>query len=188
MASISTGDIKSGSKLLIDGDPYNVINNEAVKPGKGQAFNRIKMRNIKTGRVVEKTFKSGETIELADILEKAVSFLYEDGQHWHFMDDQYEQVEADSAVVGETAKWLKEEDKCMILLWNESPISVTAENFVELEVTECEPGVKGDTVSGAMKIATVETGAQIKVPLFIDRGDVLKIDTRTGEYVSRVKA
>lgn len=187
MASISTNDIKSGSKLLIDGDPYNVINNEAVKPGKGQAFNRIKMRNLKTSRVVEKTFKSGESFELADILEKSVSFLYEDGQLWHFMDEQYEQVEASSTAVGETAKWLKEEDQCMILLWNESPISVTAENFVELKVKECEPGVKGDTVSGAMKMAQVETGASIKVPLFINKGDVLKIDTRTGEYVSRVK-
>ncbi|MBM4211505.1 MAG: elongation factor P [Gammaproteobacteria bacterium] len=188
MASISTGDIKSGSKLLIDGDPYNVINNEAVKPGKGQAFNRIKIRNLKTGRVVEKTFKSGETVEVANIEEKSVSFLYADGQYWHFMDEAFEQVSANEVVVGETAKWLKEETRCMMLLWNEAPIALTAENFVELEVTECEPGIKGDTVSGAMKVATVETGAQIRVPLFIERGNKLKIDTRTGEYVSRVKS
>ncbi len=188
MASVLSNDVKSGAKLLIDGDPFHVINNEGVKPGKGQAFNRIKIRNLKTNRVVEKTFKSGESIELADVEEKGVSFLYDDGETWHFMDSNYEQVEAPKESVADTAFWLKEEAECTLLLWNGRVISVTPENFVELEVTECEPGVKGDTVSGAMKIAKVQTGAEVKVPLFINQEDIIKIDTRTGEYVSRVKS
>ena len=187
MASISSNDVKSGTKLLIDKDPYHVISVEGVKPGKGQAFNRIKIRNLKTNRVVDKTFKSGDSIELADVQELDVSFLYDDGETWHFMDPNYEQIEASKEVVGENAKWLVEESTCTLLLWDGQPLFITPENFVELTVTECEPGVRGDTVSGAMKVAVVETGAEVKVPLFVDRGDKLKIDTRNGEYVSRVK-
>lgn len=187
MASIATNEIKPGAKLIIDGDPYNVINNEGVKPGKGQAFNRIKMKNIKTGRVIEKTFKSGESLERADIQEIEVTFLYSDGDYWFFMDQAYEQHSASGSAIEDAQKWLKEESECMLVLWNGTVISVTPENFVELEVIECEPAVKGDTVSGALKTATVETQAEVKVPLFIEKGDFLKIDTRTGEYVSRVK-
>lgn len=173
---------------MIDGDPCSIIENEFVKPGKGQAFNRVKLRNLKTGRVVERTFKSGETVEAADVVEVEMQYLYNDGTNLHFMDpSSYEQVEASVESVGDAAKWIKEEDMCTVVTWNGNPISVSAPNFVELKVTETDPGLKGDTVSGGSKPATLETGAIIRVPLFISPGDILRIDTRKGEYVSRVK-
>ena len=188
MASYSTSEFKSGLKLMIDGDPCSIIENEFVKPGKGQAFNRVKIRNLKTGRVMERTYKSGESVEAADVLEVSFQYLYNDGEQWHFMDEQsYEQYAASTEQVGDAANWLKEQDICTITLWNGDPISVIPPNFVTLEVTGTEPGVRGDTASGATKPATVETGATIKVPLFIEQGELIKIDTRTGEYVSRVK-
>ncbi|MCG8460494.1 MAG: elongation factor P, partial [Holophagales bacterium] len=159
-----------------------------VKPGKGQAFNRVKLRNLLTGRVLEKTFKSGESIEGADVVETSMQFLYNDGEHWHFMvPDTYEQFAADKTAVGDAANWIKEEDKVDVTLWNNNPISVTAPNFVHLKVVQTDPGVRGDTSSGGSKPATLETGAVVKVPLFISEDEVLKIDTRTGEYVSRSK-
>jgi elongation factor P len=188
MASYSTNEFKSGLKLMIDGDPCSIIENEFVKPGKGQAFNRVKIRNLKTGRVIERTFKSGESVEAADVLERDLQFLYSDGEQWHFMDEEsYEQYSAGKETVGDAASWLKEQDTCTITLWNGAPISVIPANFVILEITETDPGVRGDTASGATKPATVETGASIKVPLFVEEGELIKIDTRTGEYVSRVK-
>ena len=145
------------------------------------------MRNLKSGRVWERTFKSGETIEAADVMETDMEFLYADGEFWHFMrtDDSYEQVAADAAAVGEAKDWLKEQDICQITLWNDAPIAVDLPNFVELEVTDTDPGLKGDTAQGGTKPATLQTGAVVKVPLFINIGEVLRIDTRTGEYVSR---
>ncbi|MDX1432459.1 MAG: elongation factor P [Gammaproteobacteria bacterium] len=188
MASYTTNEFKSGLKLLLDGDPFAIIENEFVKPGKGQAFNRVKLRNLKTGRVVERTFKSGESAEAADVVELTLQYLYNDGEHWHFMNEEtFEQYAADAAVVGEAANWLKEQDVCTITLWNGAPLTVTPPNFVIMEITDTEPGVRGDTASGATKPATVETGATIKVPLFVEQGELVKIDTRTGEYVSRVK-
>lgn len=188
MAIFSTNEFKSGLKLLIDGDPCAIIENEFVKPGKGQAFNRVKLRNLKTGRVLERTYKSGESVEGADVLDVDMQFLYNDGEFWHFMvPDTFEQHAADEAAMGDSAKWLKGQEDCIVTLWNGSPISVTAPNFAILEVTETEPGVRGDTSAGGSKPATLETGATVRVPLFIDVGDVLKIDTRTGEYVSRAK-
>ncbi len=188
MASFSTNEFKSGLKVLMDGDPCSIIENEFVKPGKGQAFNRVKFRNLKTGRVMERTFKSGDSLEGADVLEVSLQYLYYDGEHYHFMNEQtFEQYVADEKAVAEAKNWLKEQDVCVVTLWNGQPLLVTPPNFVNLTVTQTDPGVRGDTASGASKPATMETGAVIKVPLFIDEGEVLKIDTRTGAYVSRVK-
>lgn len=188
MASYSTNEFKSGLKIMIDGDPYTIVENEFVKPGKGQAFNRVKIRNLKTGRVVDRTFKSGDSVEGADVMEVDMQYLYSDGEQWHFMDQtSFEQHAADSTAVGESYKWLKDQDICQVTLYNGAPLSVSAPNFVELKITQSDPGLKGDTAQGATKPATLETGATVKVPLFVEEGEVIKIDTRTGEYVSRVK-
>ena len=189
MATYSTNQFRNGLKILIDGEPCSIVETEFVKPGKGQAFTRIKFKNIRTGRVVERTYKSAETIEAADVVETDMQYLYHDGEGWNFMEPQtYEQVSADKQAVGEHSKWLKEEDICSVTLWNGSPILVTPPNFVTLEVTETDPGLKGDTSSGGQKPATLQTGAVVRVPLFVQIGDVLKIDTRTGEYVSRARS
>jgi elongation factor P len=188
MASYNTSEFKSGLKFMMDGDPCSIVENEFVKPGKGQAFSRVKFRNLKTGRVIERTFKSGDSVEAADVLDTNMQYLYSDGEQWHFMDPvSFDQYAADAAAVGDASNWLKEQDVCVITLWNAVPISVTPPNFVVLKITDTDPGVRGDTASGATKPATVETGAVIKVPLFVDQGELIKIDTRSGAYVSRVK-
>jgi elongation factor P len=188
MASYSTNQFKAGLKVMLDGDPATIIENEFVKPGKGQAFNRVKFRNLLTGRVIERTFKSGDTIEGADVLETEMQYLYTDGEFWHFMNQEtFEQVPAGEPAVGDAAKWLKEEDVCQVTLWNGDPISIAPPNFVELKITETDPGVRGDTSSGGNKPATLETGAVVRVPLFVEEGEMIRVDTRTGEYVSRVK-
>ena len=174
---------------MIDGYPCSIIENELVKPGKGQAFNRVKLRNLKTARVMEKTFKSGETVEAADVMDTDLQYLYTDGEAWFFMDTtSFEQVAADEAAVGENVKWLKEQDMYEVTLWNDVPIAITPPNFVELEVTETDPGLRGDTSGGGGKPATLSTGAVVRVPLFLDEGEIIKVDTRTGEYVGRVKS
>jgi elongation factor P len=173
---------------MLDNDPFVIVENDIVKPGKGQAFNRVKVRNLKTGRVIDRTFKSGESVEAADVIDTDMQYLYNDGEFWHFMDpDSYEQIAAGEAAVADAAKWLKEQDTCAVTLWNGVPLSVTAPNFVELEVTETDPGLKGDTSGGGGKPATLSTGAVVRVPLFIQIGEVIKVDTRTAEYVGRVK-
>jgi elongation factor P len=188
MATYSTNEFKSGLKIMVDGDPYTIVENEFVKPGKGQAFNRVKIRNLKNGRVIDRTYKSGESVEAADVHETEMQYLYNDGEFWHFMDpNSYEQLGADATAVGDANKWLKEQDICQVTLWNGEPISVTPPNFVVLAVTETDPGVRGDTSGGGGKPATLETGAVVRVPLFIDVGELIKVDTRTGEYVSRAK-
>jgi elongation factor P len=186
MATYSTNEFRGGLKVMLDGDPCTIIENEFVKPGKGQAFNRVKIRNLKTGRVIERTFKSGETLEAADVMDTDMQFLYGDGEFWHFMvPETYEQYAADENAVSEAKQWLKDQDLCTVTLWNGAPLAVAPPNFVELQITETDPGVRGDTAQGGTKPATVETGAVVKVPLFLEIGDVIKIDTRTGEYVSR---
>ncbi|MGB0732729.1 MAG: elongation factor P [Pontibacterium sp.] len=186
MANFSTNQFKNGMKVMIDGDPCNMVDVEFVKPGKGQAFTRVKLRNLISGRIWERTFKSGESVEAADVLDTDMEYLYNDGEMWHFMDGtSFEQVAADATAVGDAHKWLKEQDSIMITLFNGNPIAVTPPNFVELEVVETDPGLKGDTAQGGSKPATLSTGAVVRVPLFINQGEVLKIDTRTGEYVSR---
>lgn len=186
MATYSTNQFKNGLKIILDNDPCSITENIVVKPGKGQAFNRVKMKNLKTGRVLERTFKSTESVEAADVDEMNVEYLYTDGEYWHFMDPtSFEQYAADEIAVGDTAKWIKGQETCVMVLWNGAPISITPPNFVELAVAQTDPGLKGDTAQGATKPATLETGSEVKVPLFVDEGDILKIDTRTGEYVSR---
>ena len=188
MATYSTNEFRSGLKIMLDGDPCVIVENQFVKPGKGQAFNRVKYRNLKTGRVNERTFKSGETVEAADVVEKEMQYLYTDGESWHFMDpNTYDQYAVGTEAMGDAAKWLKGQELCTVTLWNDVPLIVTPPNFVELEVTETDPGLRGDTSGGGSKPATLETGAVVRVPLFINVGDVIKVDTRSGEYVSRVK-
>lgn len=186
MANYSTNEFKSGLKIMLDGDPYAIVDNEFVKPGKGQAFNRVKVRNLKTGRVIDRTFKSGDTVEAADVHETDMQFLYSDGSFWHFMEpSSYEQYQADAAAMADAAKWLKGEELCRVTLYNGSPLSVEAPNTVELTITETDPGVRGDTSGGGNKPATLETGAVVRVPLFVNEGDVIKVNTRTAEYLSR---
>lgn len=188
MASYTTNQFKAGLKIMLDGDPCSIIENEFVKPGKGQAFNRVKIRNLKTGRVLERTFKSGESVDGADVVEREMQYLYNDGNDWHFMMlESYEQYVANKAMVGDAAKWLKEEAVCMVVLYNDVPLSVEPPGFVELKIIETDPGLKGDTSGGGGKPATLETGAVVRVPLFVQQGEVIRVDTRTGEYASRVK-
>ena len=173
---------------MLDNEPCSIIENEYVKPGKGQAFNRVKLRRLLSGKTLEKTFKSGESFELADVVDVELDYLYSDGEFYHFMNSvSFEQIAADVKSVGDAAKWLVENDTCTLTLWNDNPITVTPPNFVELEVTETDPGLKGDTQGTGGKPATLSTGAVVRVPLFIAIGEVVKVDTRTGEYVGRVK-
>lgn len=174
---------------MLEGDPCAIIENEFVKPGKGQAFSRVKFRNLSNGRVWERTFKSGESIEAADVMDYDMEYLYTDGEFWHFMmtDGSFEQHAASKDAVGDTINWLKEQGEYTVTLYNGNPLSVSAPNFVELQVIETDPGLKGDTAQGGSKPAKLSTGFSVKVPLFIVEGEMLKIDTRTGEYVGRVK-
>lgn len=189
MANYSTNEFRSGLKLMLDGDPCSILENEFVKPGKGQAFNRVKLRNLKTGRVLERTFKSGDSLEGADVMDTEMEYLYNDGEFFHFMEpESFEQHQADINSVGDAKLWLREQDRCTVTLYNGAPLAVTPANHVELEIVETDPGLKGDTANGGSKPATLSTGAVVKVPLFIDQGEVIRVDTRSGEYISRVKA
>ena len=190
MANYSTSEFRSGLKVMLDGDPCAVIENELVKPGKGQAFSRVRLRNLATGRVWDRTFKSGESLEGADVMDHDMEYLYTDGEFWHFMmtDGSFEQYAADEKAVGDTIKWLKDQESYVVTLYNGAPLSITPPNFVELEVIETDPGVKGDTAQGGTKPATFSTGATVNVPLFVNIGEILRIDTRSGEYVSRAKS
>ncbi|MGF1683541.1 elongation factor P [Photobacterium minamisatsumaniensis] len=188
MASFSTNEFRGGMKIMLDNEPCVIIENEFVKPGKGQAFNRVKIRKLLSGKVLEKTFKSGESVEAADVVDVELDYLYNDGEFYHFMDNvSFEQIAADVKAVSDNAKWLVENNTCTLTLWNGNPIVVTPPNFVELEVTETDPGLKGDTQGTGGKPATLVTGAVVRVPLFIQIGEVVKVDTRSGEYVGRVK-
>jgi elongation factor P len=188
MGAYGLNEIRSGMKLLIDQDPCVVVDNEFVKPGKGQAFNRLKYRNLKTGRVIERTYKSGDSIEAADVAEADSQFLYSSGDEYHFMaTDTYDQYVMTEAELGEAKLWLKDQCDCKLTLWNGSPILVTPPIFIVLKVAETDPGLKGDTSGGGGKPAKLESGAVVRVPLFIQEGEMIKVDTRTGEYVSRAK-
>jgi elongation factor P len=188
MATYSTSDFRSGLKIMLDNEPCAIIENEFVKPGKGQAFNRVRIRRLLSGKVLEKTFKSGESVEAADVMDYDLAYLYNDGEFWHFMNnDTFEQVAADAKAIGDQAKWLVEQNICTITTWNDNPIAITPPNFVEIEVTETDPGLKGDTAGTGGKPATLATGAVVRVPLFIQIGEVIRVDTRSGEYVGRVK-
>lgn len=188
MANYSTNEFRTGLRIIMEGDPCIIVDNEFVKPGKGQAFSRVRIKNLKTGKTIDKTFRSGESVEAADIVDTDMQYLYADGEFWHFMvQDTFEQFAADKYAIGDANQWLKEQDICQITLWNNSPLNVMPPNFVELEIIETDPGLRGDTASGGVKPAKLSTGAVVRVPLFIEQGEVIKVDTRSGEYVSRVK-
>lgn len=188
MANYSTNEFRSGLKVMLEKEPCSILENEFVKPGKGQAFSRVKLRNLKTGRVLEKTFKSGESLEAADVMDTDMQYLYNDGDFWYFMEPQtFEQHQADEKAVGEAAQWLREQDVCVVTLYNGAPLSVTPPNHVDLEILETDPGLRGDTATGGTKPAILSTGAVIKVPLFVEQNEVVRVDTRTGEYLGRAK-
>ena len=188
MASHGMNDVKNGMKIIVDGYPCTIVDTEYVKPGKGQAFTRVKYRNLKTGRVVEMTMKSTDSVESADVVDTDMEFLYSDGEFWHFMHpDTHEQIGADEKAMADAAKWLKGNEICIVTLWNGTPLTIAPPNFVELAITETDPGVRGDTSGGGGKPAKLETGATVRVPLFVNQGEVIKVDTRSGEYVGRVK-
>jgi elongation factor P len=183
-----TSDIRKGLKLELDGDPWVVVDFQFVKPGKGNAFTRCRVKNMITGAVLDKTWKSGEKLKPATMAERPMQYMYKDESGFHFMDQEsYEQVALTREEVGDEANYLLENSTVAVLLFNDRPISISLPNFVELEVVETDPGVRGDTATGGRKPATLATGAVIQVPLFIERGETLRIDTRTGEYVERVK-
>ncbi len=186
MASYSTNEFKSGLKVMLDGDPCAIVENEFVKPGKGQAFNRVRLRNLRTGRIWERTFKSGESLEAADVIDVEMQYLYTDGEFWHFMNPEtYDQLAADENAIKDAILWLKEEDICTVTLYNGSPLIVTPPNFVELEIVETDPGLRGDTAGTGGKPAKLSTGATVRIPLFVQQGETIRVDTRTGEYVAR---
>jgi elongation factor P len=188
MAQVSTGDVRGGYKVEIESEPYVVITNEFVKPGKGQPFNRIRVKHLKTGRVTEKTFKSGEKLDLADVEEAKMRMLYKEGEDYVFMDDNtFDQISISGTLLGDNSLWLMEEVIYDVTFYKGQPLDVTPPTFMELKITETAPGVRGDTASGrVLKPAIVETGAKVQVPIFIEEGEKIKVDTRTGEYVSRV--
>lgn len=184
---ISAGDFRKGVTFVKDGDVYQVVDFQHVKPGKGAAFVRAKIRSVLNGGAKETTFNPSEKFESAVIETKQMQYLYSDGELYYFMDtENYEQMPIEKDFVENALNFMRENDMATIQIYQGKPFNVTPENFVELEVTETEPGVKGDTTSGATKPATVETGFTLLVPLFVDRGDIIRIDTRSGEYMSRV--
>jgi elongation factor P len=188
MASYGMNDVKTSMKILVNNEPCIITETEYVKPGKGQAFTRIKYRFIKSGRVVELTMKATDDLEAADVVDTDMQFLYADGEHWHFMNpESFEQVQTEKSGLGGAEKWLKGEEACVVTLWNGSPIAVTPPNFVELKIVETDPGVKGDTAGTGGKPAKLETGATVREPLLVGQEEITKVDTRSGEYVGRVK-
>ncbi|MBU1157147.1 MAG: elongation factor P [Proteobacteria bacterium] len=182
----STAEFRRGLKIEIDGKPYTIVEFQHVKPGKGGAFVRTKLKNLETGQVLEQTFRSGAKVDIPDLEENNVQYLYQDGDSYVFMDnDTYDQLFIAEEFLGDAINYLKANIEAKVLFFNGKPIGVDLPITVELEVAETEPGVKGDTATGASKNATMETGLVVQVPLFIEQGEMLKIDTRTGEYIER---
>lgn len=184
----STAEFKNGLKIELDGEPFVIVEFQHVKPGKGGAFVRTKLKALKTGKVIERTFRSGEKVDKPDVEEKQMQFLYEADGSYHFMDvENYEQYQFTKDQIGEAVGFLKEETMVDILFHNQKAIGIELPNFIEIEVAETDPGFRGDTVSSSGKPAKLKTGATVQVPLFINIGDIIKVDTRTGEYIERVK-
>ena len=182
---VSTAEFRKGLKIELDGQPYNIVEFQHVKPGKGGAFVRTKLKHLRLGRVVDRTFRAGEKVGLVDYEQRSMQYLYKDDK-FHFMNlETYEQIALDADVVGEAANWLKETMEVDVFIINGVPAGVEVPNFVELEVVKTDPGLRGDTASGGSKPATLETGAVVQVPLFINTGETLRIDTRTGAYIER---
>ncbi|WP_367680757.1 elongation factor P [Candidatus Fukatsuia anoeciicola] len=188
MATYFSNEFRSGLKIMLDGEPCTVIDNEFVKPGKGQAFVRTHIRKLISGKLLEKTFKSTDTVSSADVVDINLTYLYNDGKFWHFMNnDNFEQLAVDKKVIAANIKWLVEQTKCVLTLWNGQPITVSPPNFIELKIINTNPGLKGDTTGTSYKPAILSTGAIVKVPLFVQQGEIIKVDTRSGEYISRIK-
>jgi elongation factor P len=190
MAQMSTNEIRGGVKVEVEGQPYNIISNEFVKPGKGQAFNRIKMKHLLSGRVIERTYKSGEKFDLADVSESEMRMLYKEADGAIFMDEKsFEQIKIPFENIGDTVNWLLDDHLYEVIFYNGSAITVAPPTFMEMVIIETAPGVRGDTASGrVLKPATLESGVKVQVPIFIEQGEKIKVDTRTTEYVSRVSS
>lgn len=188
MAQISTTEMKGGIKVEVEGQPYVIVSNEFVKPGKGQAFNRVRLKHLKTGRVIERTFKSGDKVDLADVAEAQMRMLYKEPDGVVFMDEaSFEQIKISSESIGETSQWLMEDLLYEVIFYKGTPITIEPPTFMEMEIVETAPGDRGNTASGrVLKPAMTKSGAKIQIPIFIQQGEIVKIDTRTGEYVSRV--
>lgn len=188
MATISTNEFRSGVKIEVEGQPYTIVANEFVKPGKGQAFNRVRLKHLLTGRTIERTFKSGDKADIADVVETEMRMLYKEADGVVFMDDKtFEQVKIAFESMGENAQWLMEDQVYFIVFYRGNPVNLEPPTFMEMSITQTDPGARGDTASGrVLKPATLESGAKIQVPIFVDQGEKIKVDTRTGEYVSRV--
>lgn len=183
---VSTAEFKKGLKIQFDGEPYSIVDFQHVKPGKGGAFVRTKLKHMRLGRVIDNTFRAGEKVELVDFEDKRMQYLYHDDR-FHFMDlDTYDQISLSAEEVGDARDFLKENIEVEILFINDSPVTVELPNFIELQIAKTDPGIRGDTASGGSKPATLETGAVVQVPLFLNEGDVVKVDTRSGEYLGRV--
>jgi len=188
MVQISTSEFKAGVKIEVDGQPYTIITNEFVKPGKGRSINRVRLKHLITGRTIDRTFTSGDKADVADVVETEMRMLYREPDGVVFMDDNtFEQIKIPESNIGDTAQWLLEDHMYEIIFYKGSPVTVEPPTFMELVITETSPGVRGDTASGrVMKPAIVESGAKVQVPIFVEQGEKIKVDTRTGEYVSRV--
>lgn len=187
-AQMSTNEIRGGVKVEVEGQPYVIVNNEFFKPGKGQSINRIKMRHLLSGRVIERTYKSGDKLDLADVTDSAMRMLYKEAEGAVFMDEKtFEQIVIPFNQLGDTAQWLMDDHLYQVIFYNGNPVTVEAPIFMEMIVTETNPGDRGNTASGrVLKPAIVESGAKIQVPIFVEQGEKIKVDTRTGEYVARV--
>ena len=185
--ALDTSRFRNGLKIELDGEPFTIVYFQHVKPGKGGAFVRTKLKNLKTGRVLDRRFRSGEKVEAADIEDRKMQYLYQDGEQLVFMDSEsYDQIPFTSEQVGDARKYLLENTDVDVLFWRGQPINIELPSFIEAAIRQCEPGVKGDTASGGTKPATLETGAIVQVPLFLKQGERIRVDTRTGQYVERV--
>ena len=187
--AIDTSRFKNGLKIILDGEPFTITYFQHVKPGKGGAFVRTKVKNLKTGRVLDRTFRSGEKVDEADTVDRKMQYLYPDGDQLVFMDtEDYEQIPFSRDQVGDAVKFLTENLEVAVLFWNGNPLTIELPQFIEAKIAKCEPGLKGDTASGGTKPATLEPGAVVQVPLFIKQGEVIRVDTRTGAYIERVNS
>ena len=187
VATISTADFKNGMGLKINGKYYTIVEFQHVKPGKGGAFVRYKIRDLKSGRVIDQTCNAGTKFENVQLITKEMQYLYNDGDSFYFMDNEtYEQIPVPADFIGDSVKWFKENDNCQLLYADTELLGVQPPMFIEVEITETAPGFKGDTVQGGTKPATIETGAVIQVPMYLNQGEVIKVDTRDGKFVSRV--
>lgn len=188
MAQISTNEFRGGVKIEVDGQPYTIVSNEFVKPGKGQSFNRVRLKHLITGRTIERTFKSGDKADVADVIESRMRMLYKEADGVVFMEDNtFEQIKIPLDNIGDASQWLLEDHLYEIIIYRGNPVTVEPPTFMEMAITDTSPGVRGDTASGrVLKPAIVESGAKVQVPIFVEQGEKIKIDTRTGEYVSRV--